>query len=73
MTKQTTRPRMEHKWICKIIRKKAIKKIVKIRVKLPHMNKKITIEKAIFAQTPFSLYFKNRVKNAHRKTTRKRR
>ena len=46
------------------------RKTVKIKVKLPHVNKKTTSEKANFcANTVFSLYFKNRAKMVHRKPT----
>ena len=41
-------------------------KTVKIKVKLPHVNKKTTSEKAIFrSNTVFSLYFKFRAKKFH--------
>ena len=43
-----------------------IEKTVKIRMKLPHVNKKTTIEKANFcSNTVFSLYFKIRAKKIH--------
>ena len=43
-----------------------IEKTVKINVKLPHMNKKTTSEKANFcSNTVFSLYFKFRAKKIH--------
>ena len=43
-----------------------IEKTVKIRVKLPHVNKKTTSEKANFcSNTVFSLYFKIRAKKIH--------
>ena len=43
-----------------------IEKIVKIRVKLPHVNKKTTTEKPNFcSNTVFSLYFKIRAKKIH--------
>ena len=42
-----------------------IEKTVKIKVKLPHVNKKSPARKRIFVQTPFSLYFKIRVKKFH--------
>ena len=43
-----------------------IEKPVKNNVKLPHVNKKITTEKAIFcSSTVFSLYFKFRAKKFH--------
>ena len=42
------------------------KKPVKIRVKLPHVNKKITTEKPNFcSNTVFSLYFRIRAKKIH--------
>ena len=52
-----TRPRMNYGWIGKTIWKKdpiqISKKTVKIRVKLPHVNKKPP-RKRIFVQKPFS-------------------
>ena len=43
-----------------------IEKTVKIEVKLPHVNKKTTSEKANFcSNTVFSLYFKIRAKQFH--------
>ena len=39
-----------------------IEKTVKIRVKLPHVNKKSLPRNRIFVQTPFSHYFKIRAK-----------
>ena len=43
-----------------------IEKTVKIRVKLPHVNKKTTTEKPNFcSNTVFSLYFKIRAKKIH--------
>ena len=43
-----------------------IKKTVKIKLKLPHVNKKTTTEKANFcSNTAFSLYFKFRAKKFH--------
>ena len=47
-------------------------KTVKMKVKLPHVNKKTTSEKANFrSNTVFSLYFKFRAKKiSRRKTTR---
>ena len=43
-----------------------IEKTVKIKVKLPHVNKKTTSEKANFcSNTVFSLYFKLRAKKFH--------
>ena len=42
-----------------------IGEIVKIKVKLPHVNKKLLARKLIFVQTPFSHYFKNRAKKFH--------
>ena len=42
--------------------KKKIEKTVKIKVKMPHMNKKPLARKRIFVQTPFSHYFKFRAK-----------
>ena len=51
-------PRTNYEWIGKLFSKKnQIKKIekpVNIKVKLPHVNKKIFSEKKIFVQTPFS-------------------
>ena len=41
------------------------KKTVKIKVKLPHVNKKPLARKRIFVQTPFSLYFKFRAQKFH--------
>ena len=42
------------------------KKIVKTKVKLPHVNKKTTSEKANFCSNAVSsLYFKNRAKKIH--------
>ena len=35
-----------------------IERTVKIKVKLPHVNKKSLAKKRIFVQTPFSHYFK---------------
>ena len=47
-------------------RSKKIEKTVKIKVKLPHVNKKTTSEKANFcSHTIFSLYFKIRAKKFH--------
>ena len=61
-------------WLGKPFRKNLIQKIektVKIRVKLPHVNKKTTTEKPNFcSNTIFSLYFKIRAKKSRRKTTR---
>ena len=48
---------MNYEWIGKItqkIRSKNWKKTVKIKVKLPHVNKKPWARKQIFVQTPFS-------------------
>ena len=43
-----------------------IERTVKIKVKLPHVNKKTTSEKANFcSNTVFSLYFKLRAKKFH--------
>ena len=43
-----------------------IEKTVKIRVKLPHVNKKTTTEKANFcSNTSFALYLKIRAKKIH--------
>ena len=43
-----------------------IEKTVKIKVKLPHVNKKTTTDKANFcSNTVFSLYFKFRAKKFH--------
>ena len=48
-----------------------IEKTVKIRVKLPHVNKKSIARKQIFVQTPFSHSTLNlEQKNSCRKTTR---
>ena len=45
---------------------KSEKKTVKIRVKLPHVNKKTPSEKAnLCSNTVFSLYFKFRAKKFH--------
>ena len=52
----------------KHFRKNSIQKIektVKIKLKLSHVNKKALARKRIFAQTPFSLYFKIRAKKFH--------
>ena len=47
------------------------KKIVKTKVKLPHVNKKPLARKRIFVQTPFShSTLKLERKNSRRKTTR---
>ena len=59
LTKQKTRPRTNYEWIGKTIHfeKNAIQKIentVKLKVKLPHVNKKPLARKRIFVQTPFS-------------------
>ena len=42
-----------------------IEKTVKIKVKLPHVNKKPLARKRIFVQTPFSLCFKLRAKKIY--------
>ena len=42
-----------------------IEKTVKIKVKLPHVNKKPLARKRIFVQTPFSHYYKIRVIKFH--------
>ena len=42
-----------------------IGKTVKIKVKLPHVNKELLARKRIFVQTPFSHYFKFRAKKFH--------
>ena len=48
-----------------------IQKTVKIRVKLPHVNKKPLPRNRIFVQTPFShSILKLERKNSRRKTTR---
>ena len=47
------------------IRSKKSKKTVKIKVKLPHVNKKPLARKRIFVQTPFSHYLKFRAKKFH--------
>ena len=44
---------------------KTEKKTVKIKVKLPHVNKKSLARKRIFDNTVFSLYFKIRAKKFH--------
>ena len=45
---------------------KKIEKTVKIKVQLPHENKKTTSEKANFySKTVFSIYFKIRAKKFH--------
>ena len=58
LTKQKTRPRTDYesigKTIYKKIRSKNIEKTVKIREKLPHVNKKPLPRNRIFVQTPFS-------------------
>ena len=58
LTKQKTRPRMDYEWIGKTIQKKSDpkkkRKNSKIKVKLPHVNKKPRARKRIFVQTPFS-------------------
>ena len=55
---QKTRPTMNYEWIGKTIWKKnPIKKFekpVKIKVKLPHVNKKPLARERIFVQKPFS-------------------
>ena len=60
---------MSCKWIGKTIQKKIrskkIEKTVKIRVKLPHVNKKPLPRNRIFVQTVFSLYFKIRARKIH--------
>ena len=70
-----TRSRMSCEWIGKTIQKKIrskkSKKTVKIRVKLPHVNKKPLPINRIFVQTPFShAALKLEQKNSSRKTTR---
>ena len=48
---------MNYEWIGKTILKNPIQKTektVKIKVKLPHVNKKPLARKRIFVQTPFS-------------------
>ena len=45
--------------------KKSKKKTVKIKVKLPHVNKKPLARKRIFVQTSFSLYFEIRTNKFH--------
>ena len=40
-----------------------IEEIVKIEVKLPHVNKNSLARQRIFVPTPFSHYFKFRAKN----------
>ena len=58
LTKQKTIPRTDYERIGKTIYKKSdlqkIEKTVKIKVKLPHVNKKPLARKRIFVQTPFS-------------------
>ena len=58
LTKQKTRLRTEYEWIGKTISKKnpiqKIENTVKIKVKLPHVNKKPLARKRISVQTPFS-------------------
>ena len=45
---------------------KTLKKLLKIKVKLPHVNKEPPARKRFFVQTPFfSLYFKIRAKKYH--------
>ena len=47
-----------------------IEKTIKIKVKLPHLNKKPLARKRIFVQTPFShSTVKLEQKKSHRKTT----
>ena len=51
LTKQKTRPRTDYEWIGKPFRKNSIQKIektVKIKVKLPHVNKKPLARKRFF-------------------------
>ena len=57
--KQKTRPRMNYEWIKKTIEKKIRskkieKKTVKIKAKLPHVNKNPRARKRVFVQTTFS-------------------
>ena len=48
-----------------------VEKIVNIKVKLPHVNKKPQVRKRIFVETPFShSTLKLDQKNSRRKTTR---
>ena len=57
MTKQKTRPWTDYEWIGKTTLKNPIQKTektVKIKVKLPHVNKKPLARKRIFVQTPYS-------------------
>ena len=58
LTKQKTRHRTDYEWIGKTIYKKIqskkSKKTAKIKVKLPHVNKKPLARKRIFVQTLFS-------------------
>ena len=60
---------MNYEWIGKTKKKKfdpkKKEKTVKIKVKLPHVNKKSLARKGICFQTPFSHYFKIRVKKFH--------
>ena len=54
------------KTIWKKIRSKKSRKTVKIKMKLPHVNKKPLARKRTFVQTQFfSLYFKIRAKKFH--------
>ena len=49
---------MNNEWIGKIISKKIRStKLKKIKVKLPHVNKKSLAREQIFVQTPFSQNF----------------
>ena len=74
LTKQISRPRTDYQWIGKTIQKKNPKqkneKTVKIKVKLPHVNKKPPARKRIFVQTPFSHSNLNLEQNSRRKTSR---
>ena len=57
LTTQKTRPRTDYEWIGKTILKNPIQKIektVKIKVKMPHVNKKPLPIKRNFVQTPYS-------------------
>ena len=70
LTKQKTKPRTNYEWMGNTIKKKnpiqKIEKTVKIKVKLPRVNKKTTSEKSNFcSNTVFSLDFKFRAKKIH--------
>ena len=67
MYRQKTRPKMNYKWIRKT---KKWKKKVKIKVKLPHVNKKPLARKRIlFKHRFFSILESYSYKISRRKTT----